>query len=75
MASPENIRPSTLPTPPFEVVSILMFGVIQAMAPLSVIMVSPASSVQITTGNGVPSILYCIATHSFFHFSFFPLHR
>nr|DAW97922.1 MAG TPA: hypothetical protein [Inoviridae sp.] len=40
--------------PPFDVVSIFMFGVIHDMAPFSVIIVSFASRLQITTGNGSP---------------------
>ena len=56
-ASPENIRPKAFPRPPFVVVSIFMLGLIQLMLPRSVIIFSPASSSQITTGSGVPSIL------------------
>ena len=56
MESPESIRPNALPRPPLVLVSIFMLGVIQLMLPRSVIMVSPGSSWQITTGSGVPSI-------------------
>ena len=58
--SPENILPITLEMPPLETVSILMLGDIQLMEPRSVIMLSPFSRVQITTGRVPPSILYCI---------------
>ena len=56
MESPESIRPKAFPKPPLVLVSIFMLGVIQLMLPRSVIMVSPGSSWQITTGSGVPSI-------------------
>ena len=53
------MRPNTLPMPPPDV-SIFMFGLIHTMEPLSVIILSPASSVQITTGMGSPLISYFI---------------
>jgi len=56
MESPESIRPNAFPRPPLVLVSIFMLGVIQLMLPRSVSMVSPASSWQITTGSGAPSI-------------------
>ena len=55
MDSPENIRPKALPRPP-AVVAISILGLIQAMEPFSVIMVSPLFSVQITTGVMSPLI-------------------
>gem|GEM_PF-5417616 len=61
MDSPENARPNIFPRPP-PTVSILMLGDIHDIAPLSVIIVSPSESWQITTGNGSPSIEYCINT-------------
>ena len=55
--SPENARPSILPIPPFEEVSIFMFWLIHDIAPFSVIMVSPGSRLQMTTGKGSPSMV------------------
>ena len=65
MDSPENMRPKAPPRPPFAPVSIFMFGLIQLIAPLSVTMVSPGCSVQITTGRFPPLISYFILKTSF----------
>ena len=56
MDSPENIRPKALPMPP-ALVFISMLGDIQHMDPFSVIMDSPDSTSQITTGMGSPVML------------------
>ena len=53
MDSPENMRPKALPSPPAEV-DISMLGDIHTMEPFSVIMVSPPSRLQMTTGMGSP---------------------
>ena len=55
MLSPENALENIRPRPP-PTVLISMFGLIQTIAPFSVIMRSPFASLQITTGNGVPLI-------------------
>ena len=62
--SPENILPNILPSPP-PLVCISMLGDIQTIEPLSVIMLSPASSSQVTTAMGSPSILYFIPISSY----------
>ena len=43
----------------------VMFGVIQHIAPLSVTITSPFDKVQINTGKGAPSILYSILPSHF----------
>ena len=53
MDSPENIRPKALPRPPAEV-SISILGDIHTMEPFSVIIGSPLSRSQMTTGVGSP---------------------
>ena len=53
MDSPENIRPKALPRPPAEV-SISILGDIHTMEPFSVIIGSPLSRSQMTTGMGSP---------------------
>ena len=55
MLSPEKARENILPRPPPRV-SISMLGLIQAMEPRSVIICSPSSIWQITTGNTPPVI-------------------
>ena len=56
MKSPLNILPIILPKPPVPWVCICILGVIQLMAPRSVMSDSPASTLQITTGSGSPTI-------------------
>ena len=57
MCSPENARPNILPIPPLDDVSIFILGDIHDIAPFSVIIVSPGSRTQVTTGSGSPSIV------------------
>ena len=65
MESPENMRPKALPMPPAPV-SIFMLGLIQTMEPRSVIMDSPPSRWQTTTGRGSPRISYFMLVPPFF---------
>ena len=58
--SPEKSLPKAFPRPPFVVVSITILGVIQLIPQPSVIICSPSCKWQITAGNGVPLISYCI---------------
>ena len=58
-ASPEKALENILPMPPPEV-DISMLGVIQTMAPLSVIMDSPSLRLHVTTGKAPPPISYCM---------------
>ena len=71
--SPENFLAIARPSPPPVVVSILMFGLIQLILPLSVIIDSPAANSHTTTGKFPPKISYFfIVKFSFlFRFSFF----
>ena len=66
-------RPKAPPRPPFAPVSIFMFGLIQLILPLSVIIDSPAANSHTTTGKFPPKISYFfIVKFSFlFRFSFF----